>query len=116
MNDVQAAAHYGRTDLEDSILDWLRDQGKDLKTLTADDLAPFDHFHGGQLASTRALAELAKVSPGMRVVDLGGALGGPARFLADKHNATVEVVDLTAELCRLGETLTRQVHLEDKVS
>src|SRR5438477_9617556 len=103
MNDLQASAHYGRSDFEVAIYDWLRQQGKNLDALSADDLSPVDQYHGGQVASTRSLAELAKVAAGMRVADLGGGLGGPARFLADKYGAMVDVVDLTAEFCRLGE-------------
>jgi ubiquinone/menaquinone biosynthesis C-methylase UbiE len=74
-----------------------------------------DQFHGGQVESTRELAELAKVSAGMRVADLGGGLGGPARFLAGKYGARVDVADLTAEFCHLGEKLTRKTGLEEKV-
>jgi SAM-dependent methyltransferase len=115
LNNLQASAHYGRSDFEEAIYDWLRQQGKDLESLTADDLTPIDQFHGGQAESTRSLAKLAKVRAGMRVADLGGGLGGPARFLVDKYGATVDVVDLTAEFCRLGEQLTKQVGLADNV-
>src|SRR5262245_47159230 len=109
MNETQATAHYGRSEFETAIYEWLAAQGKDLDRLTAADLAPIDQFHGGQLESTKSLAALAKVDKGMRVADLGGGLGGPARFLASEHGATVQVVDLTAEFCRIGEKLTQLV-------
>jgi SAM-dependent methyltransferase len=108
-------AHYGRSNFGETILAWLRQQGKDLEGLTVDDLSPVDQLHGGRLPATRALAELGGVSAPIRVADLGGGLGGPARFLAGTYGCTVDVVDLTAELCAVGEMLTKLVHLGDKV-
>ena len=78
----QITAHYQRSDHYEAIIQWLRQQGKDTRHITVDDLAPADHYHGGQIASTKNLAELADVHAGQRVADLGGGIGGPARWLA----------------------------------
>jgi ubiquinone/menaquinone biosynthesis C-methylase UbiE len=48
----------------------------------------------------------------MKVADLGGGIGGPARMLATKHGCDVTVVDLTKELCDVGEMLTKLTKLE----
>src|SRR6266542_6154198 len=114
--DAQINRHYGRIDLADAILHWLAEQGKDLDALTVEDLAPVDQYHGGRLLSTQNLAELAGVTAETRVVDLGGGIGGPARFLASTFGCTVDVVDLTAEFCRVGEVLTEKLRVADKVS
>src|SRR3954453_13540688 len=103
--------HYNRPDHYDSILEWLRAQGKYLDALTAADLAPTDEFHGGGLASTQTLASLATFSPETRVADLGGGGGGPARYLASTYGCCVDVADLASELCSVGERLNRLVHL-----
>src|SRR5262245_53702875 len=77
MND-----YWGREGLGQAILDALVAAGKNLDTLTLDDLAPADQFHGGGKAATVRLAHLAGLTPGTRVLDVGGGLGGPARTLA----------------------------------
>ncbi len=56
--------------------------GKDLNNLTRDDLAAFDEFHVGGREATRSLAQLAGLVAGMRVLDIGCGIGGPARTLA----------------------------------
>jgi hypothetical protein len=64
--------------LGQTILDALAASGKHLEALTIDDLAPLDQFHGGGKGATVRLARLAGLTPGMRVLDVGGGLGGPA--------------------------------------
>lgn len=108
-------AHYGHPNLGQAILDWLQAQGKDINALTIEDLAIADQYHGGGLASNANLAQLAGVTGPLRIADLGGALGGPARYLATTFGCTVDVVDLSTEFCSSGELLTRQMGLSDKV-
>ena len=38
----------------------------------------------------------------MRVLDVGGGLGGPARMLAVEYGAHVTVLDLTADYLQAG--------------
>jgi ubiquinone/menaquinone biosynthesis C-methylase UbiE len=52
----------------------------------------------------------------MRVLDVGGGLGGPARTLATEIGCSVEVLDVTEEFCRAGEMLTTRTGLGDLVS
>jgi sarcosine/dimethylglycine N-methyltransferase len=108
--------HYGVDDLSARILERLRAAGKDPATITRDDLATFDEFHTGGRESTRALARLADIRPGMRVLDVGSGIGGPARTLAAEFGAEVEGLDLTAEFCRAATTLTELVGLADRVT
>jgi SAM-dependent methyltransferase len=84
--------------------------------LTVDDLAPADQFHGGGKAATDRLARLARLSPGLRVLDVGGGLGGPARTLAVEHGCRVTVVDLTDSYVRTGRALTARLGLADRVT
>lgn len=108
--------HYGAADLSTRILERLRAAGKDPATITRDDLASFDEFHTGGRESTRALARLAGLRPGMRVLDVGSGIGGPARTLAAEFDAMVVGLDLTEEFCRAAVTLTRLVGLADRVT
>ena len=107
--------HYERAGLADAILGGLREAGKNPDRFGYDDLAPVDHFHTLGKEATEALARLAAVKPGTRVLDVGGGLGGPARMLAAEYGCDVTVVDLTEAYCRLGELLTERAGLSDRV-
>ena len=108
--------YWERDGLERAILDALAAAGKDVGALTIADLAPADHFHGGGKPATDRLARLAKLAPGLRVLDVGGGLGGPARTLAVEHGCQVTVVDLTETFVRAGAALTARLGLADRVS
>jgi len=116
-SDARATnAYWGRSDLERAIDEALLGIGKDLDALTINDLAPVDQFHGGGKASTDRLARLARLELGMRVLDVGGGLGGPARTLALEHGCRVTVIDLTESYVRTGQWLTARLGLADRVS
>jgi SAM-dependent methyltransferase len=108
--------YWEREGLLETILDGLVAAGKDLVALTINDLAPADHFHGGGKKATDRQARLAQLRPGMRVLDVGGGLGGPARTLAVEHGCHVTVVDLTESYVRAGEALTARLRLGDRVT
>ncbi len=108
-------AHYTNRDLGAAILAALAAMGKDIEHLTPDDLAPVDEFHGGQRPATIQLAELAGITGGERVLDVGSGLGGPSRYLAWRYGCRVSGVDLTAAFCHVAEMLTRRTGLEGRV-
>ena len=109
-------AYWGRDGLERKILDALAGAGKNVDTLTVDDLAPADQFHSGGKGATERLARLAKLQSGMRVLDVGGGLGGPARTLAAQFGCRVTVVDLTESYVEAATRLTARVGLADRVT
>lgn len=108
-------AYWGRDDLGNAIDAALAGIGKSPDALTIDDLGPIDHFHGGGKAATVRLARLAGLRPGLRVLDVGGGLGGPARTLAAEFGCDVVVVDLTESYVRTGERLTARLGLAARV-
>jgi SAM-dependent methyltransferase len=107
--------HWERIGLGQAILDDLSSLGKDPGSLTIDDLAPYDQFHGGGKEMTLRLARDASLRPGMRVLDVGGGLGGPARTLAIEYGCHVTVVDLTESYLEAGRMLTEQLNLTSQV-
>jgi SAM-dependent methyltransferase len=115
-DDRSAGEHYGRGDLATRILEALRAAGKDPDDLTAEDLAPVDQFHIRGREATVELAHRTGITSGMRALDVGGGLGGPARTLASEFGCTVEVLDLSEEFCRVGEMLTTRTGLGNLVS
>ncbi|MEW6636723.1 MAG: methyltransferase domain-containing protein [Actinomycetota bacterium] len=109
------SAHYGRIDLVERIITALRAAGKDPEALEAEDLAPVDQLHTRGREATLKLARLAGARSGMRVLDVGGGLGGPARTLASEFGCAVEVLDVTEELCLAGAALTARTGLSHLV-
>jgi len=116
MTAPTVADHYAPGDLTAAVLGALRAAGKDLDHLTPTDLAPLDQYHIGGIGTTRDLARLAGIGDGIRVLDVGGGIGGPARLLADEFGASVTVLDLTAEYCRVGAMLTERTGLTERVT
>jgi ubiquinone/menaquinone biosynthesis C-methylase UbiE len=108
---VKVGNHYGSADISARIISALRAADKNLDRLTRADLSPFDEFHGGGLASTRALAKLAGMRAGMQVVDLGCGIGGPARTLADEFGCSVTGIDVTEEFIRAATLLTEHTNM-----
>lgn len=111
MNGESINTHYGRAGLSDLIFEALRQTGRDVENLSAEDLTPVDHFHTRGLAATEELAERAGIEKGAEVLDVGGGIGGAARFLARQFGCRVTVLDLTEEYCAAGELLTARTGL-----
>ncbi len=109
-------AHYSQKDLGENILEALEKAGKDRKALSVEDLAPIEEFHIGGRKPTLELARLVDLSEGMRVVDVGCGIGGPARALAHYFGCEVVGVDLTEAFCAVGNLLTERTGLGHKVT
>ncbi len=103
----RADLDYIRRDLER--------RGKDLTTLTVNDLASYDQLHSGQLTATREFAAWVAPEHGARVIDLGAGLGGSARLLAAEHGCHVEAVELSKPLHETGAELTGWLKLSSLV-
>ena len=108
--------HYAHDGLAAAILAALHEAGRDPDCITAQDLTPVDQLHTRGKDATLELARLAGVTPEVRVLDVGGGLGGPARTLATEIGCSVEVLDVTEEFCRAGEMLTTRTSLGDLVT
>lgn len=104
--------HYGSADLTQRIRSALMKAGKNLDSLTLEDLAPLDQFHTRGLAATRELIAFAGIEPRSRVLDVGSGLGGPARVLALEKNCHVTGVDITKEFCDAATQLSKWTKLE----
>jgi ubiquinone/menaquinone biosynthesis C-methylase UbiE len=107
--------HYTQGTLEAAFLDALTAAGKDPERLTIEDLAPMDEFHVGGREATRELASQMDLRPGLRVLDVGSGLGGPARFLAQQYDCRLIGIDLTEEYVRVAESLSDRVGLSGQV-
>lgn len=106
--------HYGRGGLGDRILGALAEEGKDLSRLSEADLAPVDEFHNRGKAASLELLEAADLRPGMKVLDVGSGIGGPARRLA-RHGLSVVGLDLTPEFVDIARDLTSRSRLSHAI-
>ncbi len=110
------AGHYKAHELLSAIDAELRKRGLNPAQIAAEDLDGIDHFHTAGRQATAELATLAQVTPGMKVIDIGGGTGGPARTLASTYACDVTVLDLTAEFCAAGTVLAERVGLGERVT
>jgi SAM-dependent methyltransferase len=114
-SDAPLTYYVDGPELADVVLDALRDRGREVDPLDPDDLAGLDEFHGLGRAATLAMADLANISPGERVLDVGAGIGGPARTLAVHAGGLVTALDPTRRFCDLNDELCRRTRLDDKV-
>ena len=113
--EAKVAGHYGRGQLEESILAAVKREGKDPENLAAADLGAVDEFHAGGLEATQELAKHMELRPGLRLLDVGSGIGGPARYFASDHGCRVTGIDLTEEFVRVAGSLTRRTKLDGLV-
>ena len=111
----QVSDHYTQGGLEAALLEALVASGKDPDRLTVEDLASMDEFHVGGREASRHFALQMRLQPGLRVLDVGSGIGGPARFLAEHYGCNVTGIDVTEEYVRVARALTARVGIADKV-
>ena len=108
--------HYRATGLTERLKVALTVLGADDQPLTPAQLGALDHFHTRGLAATADLAQLAGISADMSVLDVGSGVGGPARFLAEKHGCRVTGVDLSEPFVDAARYLTQRTGQGEHVS
>lgn len=103
-----------QAELFGTVFDALRNIGRE-GFLDSDDTAALDEYHPLGRGATLALAELAGVSEGEEVIDVGAGLGGASRVLARYYGAKVTSLDATQRFCALNTVLCDRSQLEDRV-
>ena len=108
--------HYASEGIAARILAALKAAGGgEAGPITPDALAPLDHFHGRGLKATQEMVALLEPRSGERILDIGGGIGGPARWIAARFGCHVTSLDLTPEFCRAAEELNAATGLSDRV-
>lgn len=107
------ASHYARDKLSDDILSALEADGKDLSSLTIDDLQMVDEVHTRGRETTAEVVGLTDFAPNHRVVDLGSGIGGPSRYVARTYGCHVTGIDLTESFVAAATRLSDLVGMHD---
>jgi ubiquinone/menaquinone biosynthesis C-methylase UbiE len=110
--EARIASHYTQERLKEKILQAVMETARDPGHLTAGDFAAVDEFHVGGLEATQQLATQMELRPGLRLLDVGSGIGGPARYFAAEHNCKVTGIDLTEEFVEVAKSLTQLVKLD----
>ena len=109
--DSSLASHYTQPDLLATLTNALDAAGVATQDCSIDELAPLDEFHVGGRVATESLCARLGLAAGMKVLDLGCGLGGPARFVASSFGAKVSGVDLTDSYVTVADALTARCGL-----
>ena len=107
---------YGQEALGQQLLTALHKAGIAEEELTPKALAAFENIHIKGRRGTIELAQLAGLQAGMRVLDIGSGIGGPARTLATEFGCQVIGLDLTEAYIEAAQLLTEQVGLSGQVT
>jgi len=79
--------------------------------VAVEQLTPFDQYHYlGTEAVDEAIAAL-DLRPGLRVLDIGSGIGGPARYIAATSGAHVTALELQPDLDSVAADLTERCGL-----
>ena len=114
LDDVRG--HYRATGLTERLKTALAALGPEDQCLAPQQLAALDQFHTRGLAATAELAELAEITAGMSVLDVGCGVGGPARFLAQARGCQVTGIDLSEPFVEAARYLTQRTGQSGQVS
>ena len=108
-------SYYSPNDLYNKIIDGLGKIGKDLSSVTLDDLQPVDEFHIRGDVATKELIKLSNFTPDMHILDVGCGVGGSTRRLSQETNCCVTGIDLSDEYIDAAERLTQLLNMQERV-
>ncbi|MEN8124679.1 MAG: methyltransferase domain-containing protein [Bacteroidota bacterium] len=104
---------YYQPELFEDILKRLNENEVDINNVSRMDIAGVDEFHvRGAEVSYELVQEIYHNNA--KVLDVGCALGGPSRMLADEYNCEVTGIDICNEYIRTAKKLSELVGLIDK--
>jgi sarcosine/dimethylglycine N-methyltransferase len=111
-----ARRHYDSRGLLTKVKAALSAFGPEETLLSPKQLSPLDQFHTRGLLATADLANEMELAAGMRVLDLGCGLGGPARYLAATYGVNVTGVDLSESFVDTARYLSERCGLADRTT
>jgi len=114
-DQIDISGFWTKGDTLARILNALEKAGLPLDNLSVLDLAPVDHLHARGLPATVDLANRLPIERGQHILDIGCAVGGPARYMAERFGCRVAGIDITPSFIEAGEALNRLTGMGDGV-
>jgi ubiquinone/menaquinone biosynthesis C-methylase UbiE len=108
--------HYASEGVVARVLAALRNVNGPEVPISPDTLAPIDHFHGKGAIATEELAAMLQPEASDHILDIGGGIGGPARWIASKYGCRITGVDLTPGFCEAARELNNLTGLAGRVN
>lgn len=84
--------------------------------LKPEQLFPFDQIHYHGTDAVRSAADMLRLGPQHRVLEIGSGWGGPARFLAHTTGCHVTALDVQQEMHDVATELTARAGLASRVT
>jgi len=112
----KVSSHYKNTHLLTAITQGLARLGKDLTTVTLDDLSIVDEFHIGGRTATKKILDQLNLFDNCHILDIGCGIGGASRFAAHTYKSHVTGIDLTSEYIETGRAICAWLGLENQVT
>ena len=84
--------------------------------IDSDDLAALDEYHPLGRSASFALADVAGISEGEKVLDMGAGLGGASRVLARYYGAEVTALDATRRFCSINRVFNNRAELDHRIT
>ncbi|EER09089.1 3-demethylubiquinone-9 3-methyltransferase, putative [Perkinsus marinus ATCC 50983] len=91
------------------------DGERQLMVSDLESLGHLDQYHYRGLAACDEVIATLGLGPGMKVLDVGCGVGGPARYISYKSGCSVVGYDVQEELIEVGKEITEAVGLSNKV-
>lgn len=113
--DQEISEFWGVGDTWERIQGAAEQAGVSLSEMSIRELAPIDHYHARGFEATVDLANRLPVKPGHHLLDIGCALGGPARYMADRFKCKISGIDITPGYIFAGNELSRITGMENQV-
>ena len=101
-----------------ALMNWIKKHQKEDGSLDMDRLTGaghLDQYHYLGLDANDEVIEILGLRPGLKVLDVGCGIGGPARYLSWKTGCEITGVDIQEALVRGGNEVTAMTGLADKV-
>jgi SAM-dependent methyltransferase len=90
-------------------------EGAAVSPFTAESLAPLDHIQSRGIKATGEIVRLLDPQPHDHLLDIGGGLGGPARWIAARYGCHVTSLDRSLAFCRTAVDLNAVTGLSGRV-
>lgn len=95
----------------------LQARGKSINSsdLLIDDLLPFDQDHFGGVDPTELCILACEIDGNSNILDIGGGLGGPARYIAWRTGCRVTGVEIQEDRYDFSVQVTKKLYLDKQV-